>query len=154
MKEVDFAKFRELMDALCSGKVRDSLGLKSEDLQLGLTLARNQLERGAKREAMRIYTALVLCEPMNPEFQLGLANCAAAMGNHHLTLQAASAVIALDPNHARGFYLSGRACLALGLKSEAQEDFREAIELGRAAKDAKIVAEAKRLLGQIGETSG
>lgn len=144
-------KLDDAQQRIFAGAIREGLGLTSEDLRLGLTVARNQLMRGARLEALRTYVALVMCEPGNVDFQLGLANCAAAIGEFHLTLQAASAVIALDPRHPRGYYLSGRACLALGYRDEAQEDLDDAVEFGRAARDAKTVAAAQKLLRQLAQ---
>jgi Flp pilus assembly protein TadD len=137
-----------------AGAIREDLGLASEDLRFGLHVARNQLMRGAKQAALRTYAALVLCEPMNAEFQAGLANCASQLGDHHLALQAASAVIALDPRNALGYYLSGHACLALGHRDEAREDLLDAVSFGRAAKEAKIVVESEKLLSQLAALAG
>jgi Flp pilus assembly protein TadD len=134
---------------ILAGAIREDLGLDAEDLRLGLTVARNQLLRGAKQEALRTYVALVLCEPMNGDFQAGLANCAAQLGEHHLTLQAASALIALQPRDPRGYYLSGRACLALGHRAEAKEDLTDALSFARAAKEGEIAQEAEKLLKQL-----
>ena len=132
-----------------SGGLRQSLGLDTSDLKLGLTVARNQLMRGATTDAMRTYMTLVLCEPTNVEFQVGLANCAHQLGEYSLALQAASAIIALDPKNPRGYYFSGRACLALNHYAEAQEDLTDAVTFGKQARDAQIVQEADLLLKKL-----
>lgn len=132
--------------ALLDGQIRDALGLKSEDLSIGLEVARNLLQRGATADALRVYAGLILCEPTNPVFQTGLANCALAAEEFHLALQAASAVIALAPQDPRGYLVSGRACIGLGALAEASEDLRDAVALGRAARNAAVVEEAGRLL--------
>src|SRR5262249_28810721 len=119
------------------------------DLQPGLDIAKNHLQRGAFAEAMKMYVALVLCEPMNSDFQVGLANCALQMQEFHLALQAASAIVALAPSDPRGYFLSGRACFGLGHFAEAKEDFTDAIEFGRKSKNAMIVNEASELLQKI-----
>jgi len=93
--------------------------------------------------------ALVLCEPTNIDFQVGLANCALLLNQHHLALQAASAIVALAPSDARGYFLSGRACLALGHYAEAAEDLRDAVEFGRNARDPVIAEEASQLLQKL-----
>ncbi len=135
--------------AFLNGQIRDALGLRSEDLTIGLEVARNLLQRGATADALRVYAGLILCEPMNAAFQTGLANCALAAEEYHMALQAASAVIALAPRDPRGYLISGRACLGLGAFAEAGEDLREAVERGREVRDAVAVEEARRLLDAL-----
>ena len=135
--------------AFAGGAIRKELGLESIDLNAGLMIARNHLKRGAFLEAMRTYVALVLCEPTNAEFQIGLANCALQMEEYHLALQAASAVVAMAPRDPRGYFLSGRACLALGHHAEAAEDLQDAIDKGRQSQDAVIVNEATQILQKL-----
>jgi Flp pilus assembly protein TadD len=135
--------------AFLDGAIRKELGLESIDLRPGLDVAKSHMKRGAHAEAMRIYAALVLCEPKNVDFQVGLANCALQMGENHLALQAASAVVALAPSDPRGYFLSGRACLGLGHFEEATEDLRDAVDFGRKAKDATITSEASNLLQKL-----
>lgn len=137
----------ETISALLKGELRDKLGLSTEHLRVGLSVARNHLTRGAPLEALRIYVALVLCEPTNVDFQIGLANCAGVLGEHHLALQAASAVIALAPKDARGYLLSGRSCMMIQAFSEAKEDLEDALAF--AGSDAAVANEAKMLLGRI-----
>src|SRR5262245_3433353 len=131
------------------GSIRKELGLETIDLMAGLEVAKNHLKRGAIPEAMRIYASLVLCEPANVDFQVGLANCALMAEENHLALQAASAVVALAPSDPRGYFLSGRACLGLGSFAEAAEDLGDAVEFGRKARNATIVNEANVLLQKV-----
>jgi len=135
--------------AFLNGAIRKELGLESIDLRAGLDIAKSHLKRGAHLEALRTYVALVLCEPTNIDFQVGLANCALLLNQHHLALQAASAIVALAPSDARGYFLSGRACLALGHYAEAAEDLRDAVEFGRNARDPVIAEEASQLLQKL-----
>jgi Flp pilus assembly protein TadD len=134
---------------IASGAIRRALGLESIDLHFGLDLARAQLQRGALLDAFRTYVALVLCDPSDPELQIGLANCALLVQQNELALQAASVVIALQPSNPRGFYLSGRACFALGQLAEAEEDLTDAVALARKAKDSAVFMEADRLLNKL-----
>jgi tetratricopeptide (TPR) repeat protein len=136
----------EALAAFLQGGVRKELGLESVDLRPGLDIAKNHLKKGAMAEAMQTYVALVLCEPMNIDFQVGLANCAVQMQENHLALQAASAIIALAPTDPRGHFLSGRASLGLGFYTEATEDLQKAMELAQQSRDAVIVNEANDLL--------
>jgi Flp pilus assembly protein TadD len=136
-----------MMSELLSGRLRDELGLSSDVLRIGLTVARNHLLRGAQAEAMRIYVGLVLCEPMNVDFQVGLANCANLMGEQNVALQAASAVIMLAPADPRGYLLSGRSCIMMGLVDEAREDLNDALK--HADGNEAVIKEAGLLLERI-----
>jgi Flp pilus assembly protein TadD len=149
VKDGDRREDAEISDAgrlVAQGAVRKALGLKTPDLRLGLDLARTQLQRGALEEAFRTYVALVLCDPSDTELQVGLSNCALHVSEYNLALQAASVVVALSPTDPRGYFLSGRACLALGLIPEAKEDLDRAAELARKAKDGALYAEAQKFL--------
>jgi Flp pilus assembly protein TadD len=134
---------------IASGAIRKGLGLESIDLRFGLELARSQLQRGATTEAFRTYVALVLCDPSDPDLQIGLANCALQVKEPELALQAASAAVALQPTNPRGYYLSGQACFALGHFAEAEEDLTDAIAWARKAKDSVLFAEADQLLTKL-----
>jgi Flp pilus assembly protein TadD len=143
------AEISEAQRLIAQGAIRKALGLEPVDLRLGLDVARNQLQKGAVGEAFRTYATLVVCDPSDPELQVGLANCALHVGENNLALQAASAVVALAPSDPRGYFFSGRACMALGHFAEAKEDLTEAIELARVPKDALIFNEARKLLERL-----
>lgn len=129
------------------GQLGKRLGLTPEQLRIGLSVARNHLTRGAPAEALKIYVALVLCDPLNVDFQVGLANCASVLGEHHVALQAASAVIALAPRDPRGYLLSGRSCMMLGNYAEAKEDLEDALAFVGA--DETVATEARHLLERL-----
>ncbi|KQT54070.1 hypothetical protein ASG43_00035 [Aureimonas sp. Leaf454] len=139
----------ETIAALLDGKLRKDLGLEPEDLKIGLTVARNLLNRGHQGEAMRLYAVLVLCQPTEVDFQVGLANCASAMGEHYIALQAASAVIALAPSDPRGYLLSGRSCFHTGSFAEAEQDLGDALGLAEQTGHDVVRREADMLLGRI-----
>jgi Flp pilus assembly protein TadD len=143
----------EISDAqrlIAGGAIRKAFGLEPIDLRLGLDIARNQLRSGNAGSAFRIYATLVVSDPSDPELQVGLANCALHVGENNLALQAASAIVALTASDPRGYYFSGRACLALGHIAEAKEDLTKAIELARnSSKDALIFDEARKLLERL-----
>lgn len=137
------APVSETQRLIAQGAIRRALGLEPVDLRLGLDVARTQLQKGAIQDAFRIYAALVVCDPSDPELQVGLANCALHVGENNLALQAASAIVALAPSDPRGYFFSGSACLALGHITEAKEDLAEAIELARHSKNALICTDQK-----------
>ncbi len=139
----------EAQRQIAQGAIRKALGLEPNDLRLGLDVARNQLQRGATREAFRMYAALVVCDPSDAELQVGLANCALYVGENELALQAASAIVALTPADPRGYFFSGRACLALGYIAEAKEDLTQAMELASQSKNKLIADESKKYLDRL-----
>lgn len=139
----------EVLEAFARGAIRKELGLEISDLRIGLDLARAHLRRGATAEATRICATLVLCEPMQADFQIALCDCALLGEEYHVALQAASAVVALCPTDPRGYLLSGRACLALGYRTEAIEDLRDAIAFAKEAQSLDLVREAGDLLSKL-----
>lgn len=143
----------EIGRMLVDGAFRKELGLEPGDLRIGLNVAKNLLDRGATAEAMRIYVALVLCNPTEVDFQVGLANCALRMEEAHLALQAASAVVAMNPRDPRGYFLSGSACLMLGQYSEAGEDFQDAVRFAKDARDHRIADLAGAALQRVAALS-
>jgi Flp pilus assembly protein TadD len=135
--------------AFARGALGKALGLAPEDLRFALRIAADHMRRGDLAEALRTYGMLVLCEPMNADFQIGLANCALQMDENHLAVQAASAVIALRPDDFRGYYLSGRASLVLRRRDEAEEDLREALVLAEKAGDRAFAREIAALVKKL-----
>lgn len=137
------------LSSFLGGGLRERLGLDPEHLGLGLIVARNHLARGAVGDALRIYGTLVLCDPANADFQLGLADCASIGGEHHIALQAASALIATAPGDPRGYLLSGRSCLMLGHAREAHEDLTDALRIALSTGDDAVAGEARLLLDRL-----
>ncbi len=146
---IDLGQEMSVEDLLLNGGLSKRLGLDSSHLEIGLEVARNKLNSGAHMEAFRMYGALVLCEPTNVKFQIGLANCAAHMHEHHVALQAASVVVALDPTNPTGYFLSGNACLALGHLEEAIEDLTDASKYALERRDPEMKNNADALLQKI-----
>ncbi len=141
------------LQGFLSGELGRKLGLSTEQLRIGLAVAQNHIARGAYMEAFRMYMSLVLCDPMHVDFQVGLAQSAALLGEHHVAIQAASAVIALAPRDPRGYLLSGRSCFAIGSNDEAHEDLSEALRQARESGDAGLAREAGLLLERIAVAS-
>ncbi len=146
---VDQQEVPTLEDIVLHAAVSKELGLEPKDLEIGLEVARNKLNSGAPEEALRLYGALVLCDPVNVQFQIGLANCAIHVHEYHLALQAASVVIALDTQNPIGYFLSGSACMFLGHLDEAVEDLTDAARHALEQRDAKIKNEADAMLRKV-----
>ncbi|MEM6677611.1 MAG: pathogenicity island protein [Pseudomonadota bacterium] len=136
------------------GGLAAHLDVDPKDLRLGLEVAKAHRDRGDVAGAMRIYAALSLCDMNEPDYQQGIADCAYAMGEFGLALNAASALIALAPKRAVGYYLSGAACLAMGHEAEAKEDLTEAKKLALESRDTMVHAEADKLLRSMGVVAG
>lgn len=135
----------DLFHQFVNGQLGKELGLTSDQLAIGLTVAKNHIARGAPADALRIYVGLVLCEPLNVDFQVGLSNCASALGEHHVALQAASTVIALAPADPRGYLLSGRSCMMIGAFEEAMEDLADAERHAAGTGNELVAREAAQL---------
>jgi Flp pilus assembly protein TadD len=146
---VEASSILEAGRTLMEKEIGRTLGLGPDDLRAGLDIARNLLDRGAPAKAMRIYAALVIVEPKVADYQIGLANCAIELSEYYVAVQAAAAAILLEPENPRAYFLSGRACLALGEYKEAREDLSDALALASRAGDSLVVREAERLLRSL-----
>jgi Flp pilus assembly protein TadD len=143
----DFNSFAEQLGQ--EGGFASRLGLEKSDLRHGLDIAAAHRQKGELGEALKVYSALVLLDLTEPDYQLGLADCAYAMGQYELCIQAASALIAMRPAAPEGYYLSGAACLALGQSAEASEDLMDAMRLAKEHRNAVIYQQAERLLSAL-----
>ncbi len=127
-----------LTDLLLTGAMAQELGLGEKELGLALAVANMKLKSGKAEEALSMYAILVLCKPMDVEYQCGLANCALLMNEYEMTLQAASAIVRLAPSDCRGYYFSGVACLGLGHLDEAREDIADALTFAQSGTHPDI----------------
>lgn len=122
------------------------LGLEVKHLLVGLDIAAGMLRRGEQDKAMRMYAALVFCEPTEIRFQVGLASCALEMKEYHLAMQAASAIVSFFPDNPVGYFISGRAAFGLRDLDAAIGDLREAVRLAEAAGDTAMQRDAASIL--------
>lgn len=134
---------------LPTSSIREIMGLEVEHLLPGLALAAKMLKQGDEEGALRTYATLVLCEPTEPRFQIGLAACALKIGLHAVALQAASAVIAFIPESPEGYHLSAHACVGLGEFDFAIEDFTEALRIARDAGNEILASDSERMLERV-----
>lgn len=128
--------------------LREQLNLDQDILHAPLNRTITLEEQGQWRAALEVYAQVGLLDPALLAVQLGIARCATRLGEHAIALQAAAAAILLAPKDPRGYLLSGENCMHLGYIREARKDLEQAIRLS--AKDAVLVAEAIRLLSQLG----
>lgn len=125
------------------------IGLDRQDLQVALRVARGQAEQANFTDALRSYSAIMMCDPEDVDAQVGFAGCAIELDLFEAALQAAAIVMASAPADPRGHLLSGLACRGLGLDDEARRDFVEAERAAEAAGMAALAAEAGRRLAAL-----
>ena len=130
----------------------DAFGLRDGDLSAMMAAANSKMRAGRSEEALKLYSMLVLMKPRDLRHQMALAECGLLTGNYDLALHCAAAAVSLDPADARGYFLSGCACLGLNLPDEAIADLNDAVQLADAAEDADLLREAKLALSQIQKT--
>ncbi len=116
------------MDELVDNPVIDRLGLKEEHFYGAVVQANDKLSKGDVEGAFQDYCKLVLISPESTTFQLGLAQTAIATGMLDLGLQAASAVVMMQPDKPEGYFQSGRACFMMKEFGLAAEDLKEALD--------------------------
>lgn len=139
----------ELMQFWRDGHVRQILGLKQEDLDVILYVANVKLKEGDLVTAYRMYSTVVLCEPNRFKHQQGLANVCLKIGEFEAAIQAASVMVALEPENPLGYYFSGDACVALGHDVEAREDLAEALSRADKLGDAVLQRACLRLVQRL-----
>ncbi|KAB0676863.1 hypothetical protein [Aureimonas leprariae] len=137
------------LDFTQPGALLAALGLRSGDLDAGLTVGANLRRKGEGIEALRLFATMALCEPTNFSYQLALADCAAELDQPYLAIQAAAVLITLEPKDPRGYFISGRSCLQANLPAEAREDLSRAVSLSEAAGIAPLADECRRLLAAL-----
>ncbi|EHS51792.1 hypothetical protein PDO_5038 [Rhizobium sp. PDO1-076] len=131
------------------GGLQKQLGLMDGDLELALGIANSKMACGDFATAFKIYCCLVLCKPDNFHHQQGLANFCIKFDEFEVALQAASTMVMLKPDDPLGYYLSGKACLGLGHRHEANEDIADALKFAGMKDNVALQRECQRLLFQI-----
>jgi tetratricopeptide (TPR) repeat protein len=141
--------FNPAQAAALKGELGEALGLTPQLSRFALRIAAEKLGRGKAEEAFNLYFVLAAANPLQSDVQLGLANCALALGREDLAARSAAAAIALDPENYKAYAVSGRANLVLKKKVEAMEDFRDAERLAEAAGDAAVLAHVRSFIKKL-----
>lgn len=139
---------RSDIENMLSPSLRQQLNLDKNDLYGGVLKAKKALEAGDPGNAMGQFIALVLLDPTQIDHQIGLAESALAMGFHEIAMQSAAIVIQSAPERPEGYYLSGRACLALKEPALAIEDLTEAAKRARKISNTALAQGAEALCDQ------
>lgn len=140
---------KSAVEAAFSGELREALGFGKQDLVAIAMMARQALTDGDAALAFRSYALLVLVDPQTLSYQIGLAESALAAEAPDAALQAASAIVATQPDNPQGYFLSGRACMALGLLNEAREDLTDAANFAKSARLGDLFGKCQALLDQL-----
>lgn len=147
MTQSGVAEFRSaLQDFLAEGSILQRMGLQSGDLDPLGQIARNDLVAGNVDAALGGFARLVMVEPANADYQIGLAEAALAAGHAELAMHSAAVVIAERPRSPVGYFLSGRAALAMGEIEVAIEDLVDAARLAEATGDRSLASSAQQLI--------
>ena len=116
-----------VMEELVEKPFIDRLGLTESHFYGAVVQANDKLAAGDAMGALEDFSKLVLISPESASFQVGLAEAAIAAGMVDLGLQAASAVIMLEPQQPEGYFHSGKACFLMQEYALAIEDLTDAI---------------------------
>lgn len=118
-------------DALWQDLSRDVLTVLSDDDLVP--------DHPAARRRAQIL-ALDLGESIDPDSALHLAQHALGARDERLALRAATAVLALDPEHASAHRIAGLAASALGRSGEAERHFESAIRVAATSSERTAAA--------------
>lgn len=127
--------------AFVNGEVVRDLGLDPRVLEVGLVIASQHMQRGNLEEALRVYTSLVIFNPLDLEAHIGLATCALRMERPDVALRSASLVIGRAKQDPRGYLLSAQALLILREPTGAASDAQMALDLVRTSDLAPATRE-------------
>ena len=136
--------------SLTDGALAEALGFSEAVLQIAAASANAKLVAGDMKSAMSTYAMLVLCAPLNIEYQCGLAASALQEQKFEVVIRSASMVIAHSPSDYRGYYLSGLACFGLGHVKEAHEDIEQAHEFASRKGNSIVTDHCKMLISHFG----
>lgn len=126
------------------------MNLEPKHMHGALVNANEKLKNGDISEAFKEFAMLTLLDPNEISFQTGLAEAALATNQPELALQTASILITKEPQKGEGFYISGRACLAMGEIDLAVEDLQDAIaRFEQHADKTDLINSARKLLSAI-----
>ncbi|KZM47354.1 hypothetical protein OA90_26390 [Labrenzia sp. OB1] len=145
MMRVDAAPDSDVLKQLLDADVLKALGLKKDDLDVGLKLAGIKVRSGNYEEAMKLYSSLLMFNPCDFRIYKGLASLCLETGDHDEALHFTSVMIALKPMDPLGYYLSARACLLLGHLDEAREDLADAMARIGDGGDARLLEGCRKL---------
>ena len=109
-----------------------------QDMDIRTWRARVLLWSGKVAEAEHEYREIVTAVPNDPDNWIGLANVYSRESRTQDALQAVDRAVALDPKRADLHAARGRALRATDNRSEAKLEFRRALELDPASKEAGL----------------
>lgn len=148
---------QELMDSIAADLVETTLlkklGLQTGDMRGIVVRANSKLSQGDAVGAFADFAALVLMDPTAVEYQIGLSEAATQSNQAALGMQAAAIVITEMPDDPEGYYLSGKAALAMDEKEIAAVDLRDAIDRCKDKSEKTALLKSARQLLSLAEAS-
>jgi len=139
-----------VVEKLAAGpSLLEMMGLERGDLDAFAIIARKDFLAGKDEDAVSKFARLVMADPTNADYQLGLAETALATGRAETAMQSAALVIAERPTSPVGYFLSGRAAMLMGEVEFALEDLGDAIKFAEASGDAAILASARQYFSLV-----
>lgn len=146
MSDTRVADFtQQVLEILIERPLIERLGLQSGDLDIAAMQGKNDLMAGRADAALARFARLVLVDPNNVDYQIGLGEAALANGAPELAMQCAAYVISARAASPAGYYLSGRAALMMGEPGLAQEDLNEAATRAAMIGERALQASAQQL---------
>jgi tetratricopeptide (TPR) repeat protein len=118
------------------GIVEREIARAPQDMDIRAWRARVLLWSGKVAEAEREYHEILTAVTNDPDNWMALANVYSREGRPQDALQALNRAVELDPNRADLHAARGRALRAADNRSEAKLEFRRALELDPASKEA------------------
>ena len=106
---------------------------------------------GRHKDAIADYDEAIRLKPDYAEAFINRGNAKGALGRHEDAIADNNEAIRLKPDYANAYRNRGEVKAALGLKEEARKDFETALEMARNANNAKIAAQAEKLLRNLND---
>jgi len=107
---------------------------KSEEIK---AQANKKFQESHLKEAIDLYTEAIELNQRNHVLYANRAFCHVKLENYGSAIIDATEAITLDPTYIKGYYRRGTAYLALHKLKQARADFREAVKIEPANKDAR-----------------
>lgn len=146
MTEEPTSTIEQIARRFASGpSLLEIMGLERGDIDGVALRAREVFLSGKEEDAVSLFVQLVMVDPTNVDYQIGLAETSLATGRAEVAMQSAAVVIADRPTSAIGYFLSGRAALLMGEIEIALEDLEDAIKLAEASGAHGLLKSAKQI---------
>lgn len=129
---------------------KDAMGLPDEMLEGIYSQAYNMYNTGKYDEASVIFRLLLLLDPLESKYGLGLAAAAQMMKDYQLAFTMYNMVFVTDPENPLAHYHAADCLIQMDTPEMAHEELKKAVELCGENKDyEKIKERAERMIEKI-----